>query len=136
MPYKDPQIRNARQRERYRTDIEFRRKHYEATRLWNRTKRPGTPYRYNPNFKQRRTDYRIMVIEFLKIRDGEVCNYCSLFLDDIKKIVLDHIVAIADGGGNEVANIQLLHRICNGNKEADAAYGRTIKRINEMKDRL
>jgi 5-methylcytosine-specific restriction endonuclease McrA len=72
-----------------------------------------------------------MVIELLLARDGDVCSYCSKMLDAVMDIVLDHKIAMADGGGSEVANIQLLHRRCNGLKEADAAYIRTLKRIKE-----
>jgi 5-methylcytosine-specific restriction endonuclease McrA len=131
MPYKDPLVRNARQREKYHTDPGFRLRHYEAVRKWNRTKRPKAKYKHRPNFPQRRTNYRLMVVELLMARDGDVCRYCDSSFSDVKNIVLDHILAVADGGGDEVANIQLLHRGCNGSKEADAAYSRTIKRIKE-----
>lgn len=45
-------------------------------------------------------------------RDGFCCAYCSVSRD----LVIDHIVALINGGGNDMNNLQLLCRTCNAKK--------------------
>lgn len=47
-------------------------------------------------------------------RDGEYCRYCGATHD----LTVDHILAIANGGGDDLGNLQLLCRPCNSRKGA------------------
>ncbi len=129
MPYKDPEVRNARQRERYSTDPDFRLRHYEAARKWNRNARPQYAYKHRPNSPQRKVGYRKMLIDVLLERDGNHCGVCLIGFIPIDKVVIDHILAVADGGIDDGSNIQLAHRNCNAQKESDAVYQRTVNKI-------
>lgn len=129
MPYKDPEVRNARQRERYKTDPDFRLRHYEAARKWNIAARPKYAYKPRPNRPQRKVGYRKMLIDVLLERDGNHCGICTLSFTGSDTIVIDHILAVADGGIDEGLNIQLAHRACNARKETDAVYIRTVNKI-------
>jgi len=52
--------------------------------------------------------------EELAKRNGEFCQWCGA----TDNLSVDHIVAVANGGGNESANLQLLCRSCNSRKGA------------------
>lgn len=134
MPYKDPVVRNARQRERYKTDPEFRLKHYEAARKWNTKKRLLSPYkyRYRPGKQVRKINYRLMLIELLIQHNGTICRFCGKEMRNEQKLAIDHIVAVADGGGEGVSNIQVIRWVCNSQKESIAAYVRTVGKISRM----
>lgn len=47
-------------------------------------------------------------------RDGQRCKRCGT----TEKITVDHIVALANGGTNDLDNLQLLCRDCNSAKGA------------------
>jgi hypothetical protein len=45
-------------------------------------------------------------------RDGEYCQHCG----ETSNLAVDHIVAIANGGGNDLENLQILCKSCNSRK--------------------
>ena len=61
-------------------------------------------------FTRRRKDFYAALVE----RDGECCQNCG----SIDKLSIDHVLAIANGGQNELSNLQLLCRSCNSQKGA------------------
>lgn len=52
--------------------------------------------------------------EELAKRNGEYCQWCGA----TSGLSVDHIIAVANGGGNELDNLQLLCRSCNSRKGA------------------
>ena len=61
-------------------------------------------------FVRRRGDFYNALVE----RDGEYCQHCGTVND----LSIDHVLAIANGGQNELPNMQLLCRSCNSRKGA------------------
>lgn len=59
--------------------------------------------------RQRRERFRQLVE-----RDGEYCQYCGT----TQNLSIDHVMAIANGGTNDLDNLQLLCRSCNSRKGA------------------
>jgi 5-methylcytosine-specific restriction endonuclease McrA len=51
-------------------------------------------------------------------RDGHRCLRCG----KADRLSVDHVVAVANGGGNEDENLQTLCRSCNSSKGAKASY--------------
>ena len=49
-------------------------------------------------------------------RDGYTCQMCGASKDDGAKLELDHIIPVAQGGTNDLNNLQTLCRECNQNK--------------------
>ncbi|HKV68352.1 MAG TPA: HNH endonuclease signature motif containing protein [Gaiellales bacterium] len=76
-------------------------------RLWPSGRRRWTS-------KQRRR-----LIDELLARDGDLCPLCGLPLDlslgarHPNGVTFDHIIRVADGGGDDLDNLQLAHRPCN-----------------------
>jgi hypothetical protein len=89
---------------------------FEEVELTEWARRWYTPYfkrrvelesaRYYFN-KHRKSAYQALVE-----RDGEYCRHCG----KTKNLTVDHILAIANGGGNELENLQLLCKSCNSRK--------------------
>ncbi len=52
-------------------------------------------------------------------RDGWSCTYCGSKTD----LVIDHVVAVADGGGNEPANLRTICKLCEARKGQDVHSG-------------
>lgn len=50
-------------------------------------------------------------------RDGFTCQYCGQQPPDIT-LVIDHIIPVAEGGGNEVDNLRTACQPCNAGKSA------------------
>ena len=94
---------NARRRERYRTDAEYRARLYAQSRL-----RPRAPRKHIPA---------------LFTRDGFLCKGCLTPFPnprDGRAVHVDHIIPRVKGGGNDIANLQLLCAQCNLRKGADS----------------
>ena len=100
--------RNARSRERYANDPEFRaRTIAKVKRRYARLGGSGARKRAN--------------IAKLIDRDGIVCRHCGEFLIDPydgAEVHVDHVKAVAHGGGDDLDNLQLLHGRCNSSKGA------------------
>lgn len=59
-------------------------------------------------------------------RHGPYCGICTRWVNmklagsnDPMAPSVDHIIAVADGGSNELDNMQLAHRVCNEGKSSD-----------------
>lgn len=66
---------------------------------------------------------RGLLITRLLVRDGDICRWCDLKLDRKIKdklradfVTIDHIVAISNGGADDIDNLRLMHNGCNGLK--------------------
>lgn len=66
--------------------------------------------------KKRRTQRKIVMDEILA-RDGDTCFFCGGKFEDEenadKAPTLEHLLAIANGGNNNIANLALAHQECN-----------------------
>lgn len=65
--------------------------------------------------KKRRTK-RIIVMDALIARDGNLCFFCGGQFDDSNpnlSVTLEHLLAISNGGSNHIANLVLAHQGCN-----------------------
>ena len=80
---------------------------------------PTTNHCYRPplrnpairlQFNRRRAKHYRALVD----RDGERCRHCGA----TQNLTIDHVVAIINGGGNDLANLQLLCRSCNSRKGA------------------
>jgi 5-methylcytosine-specific restriction endonuclease McrA len=77
-------------------------------------------------------EYRELVVQFLLLRDGNICAYCHTPLaDKLKFVVIDHTIALIDGGTNTIDNIRLLHKDCNARKESERVYRKTITKLTK-----
>lgn len=65
------------------------------------------------------------VVRALRKRDGDYC-FCDEVIDfsltetdpnNKKASSIDHIIPRSEGGGNELSNLRLAHRICNERRE-------------------
>jgi 5-methylcytosine-specific restriction enzyme A len=60
-------------------------------------------------------------------RDGPLCRSCSTDTRVVAGAHADHIVALADGGIDDVSNMQLLCRICHDHKSAAESKARAAR---------
>lgn len=68
-------------------------------------------------YKYRRKEWmlrRRILTQIIFYRDGKVCARCGATED----LTIDHIVAIVNGGSDELTNLQVLCRSCNAQKGA------------------
>jgi 5-methylcytosine-specific restriction endonuclease McrA len=63
------------------------------------------------------TDRYIDKDEFLKLWNTKTCGICMSELDDRTKSI-DHVIPLARGGDNTMANLQMAHLICNQRKNS------------------
>lgn len=70
------------------------------------TRREVMRYQFN---RQRK-----VIFDQLVERDGEYCRHCG----SVHELSVDHALAIANGGTNDLNNLQLLCRSCNSRKGA------------------
>lgn len=78
--------------------------------------------------KKRRTQRMIVMDELLR-RDGPTCFFCGeAFAEDFpeKSPTLEHLLAIACGGNNNINNLVLAHQLCNS-RAADMSLIDKIK---------
>lgn len=81
------------------------------TRIWGKTRRPGTrTFNMLSN-----VDYRETVVLFLMERDGTICKLCNTLIEQGSEQI-DHIIQRAIGGTNEPSNLRLVHKACNANR--------------------
>lgn len=45
-------------------------------------------------------------------RDGDICYLCGVAMD-YQKVTIDHVLPLAKGGKDEMANYRLVHEFCN-----------------------
>ena len=104
----DRRRREEKQRqakERYASDPIYRQKLLD--RVGARYRELGRAYR------------KVEIIKFLVERDGLVCSYCGLLIEDPfdgRRVHVDHRIPRVKGGSSEVDNLQLLHALCNTRK--------------------
>jgi 5-methylcytosine-specific restriction endonuclease McrA len=71
-------------------------------------------------------DVALVSRNYLADRDGLTCHLCRLKLSLTTKhpdpgyASIDHVIPLARGGTNELANLRLAHLVCNLRKRADA----------------
>lgn len=139
----DPDGHNAKARERYHNDPNFRSKVCAQAKIWrdsNPKKRAAGRARERKRIRDRMaTDpaYREKMLERTRQRRAKVkasysslrnllyllekqhgrCAICGKWLpEDRTQVEVDHIVPIAKDGSNDVSNLQLTHRTCNRTK--------------------
>ena len=54
--------------------------------------------------------------EQVMVRDGMVCQACGGLVIRKGDAHIDHIVAVVDGGGDELSNLRLLHAACHSRR--------------------
>jgi hypothetical protein len=74
----------------------------------------------------RRPLNRRRLLPILWAKSGGICTVCDVALTP--PIHIDHIIPIAVGGTNDVANLQLLHKLCN-NRKKDSPMAEAVARI-------
>jgi len=62
--------------------------------------------------------------ERLLLRDGYMCGWCHLPMNDSQRLAVDHIHPISKGGSNEMNNLRVLHFGCNAQKGAKTITSR------------
>ena len=62
-------------------------------------------------WRYKQSNYRKLVVSLLIQRDGNLCQFCAIALDDHPEI--DHIKPLVFGGANEAYNLRLVHSVCN-----------------------
>src|SRR5258706_1740288 len=58
-------------------------------------------------------NYREIVINTLRERDGNTCQLCKAVFYPHSSIEVDHILPICQGGLALLGNLQLVHAVCN-----------------------
>lgn len=61
----------------------------------------------------------------LRHRDGDICNRCQKYLP-VKKMTIDHIKSIKNGGKNIKKNLQILCYDCNQGKGSKSVHPKDI----------
>ena len=116
MPYADPEVRRARQRERYALAPEkYRaRKRAEYFAKYGKVLRPRVKCE-RPEYQKfaQSRELRFSVAKELWDRKTS-CVYCG----DTEPLHLDHILPKSRGGSNEASNLQWLCATCNQAKGA------------------
>ncbi len=80
------------------------------------------------DLKQRRRQFakvRSARLADLIARDGDVCHYCGYGFDDtnfVYQVTVDHIVPISEGGSDDLTNLVLACRQCNGKKKDRSGF--------------
>ncbi len=136
---------SRRRYEKVREDPDLLRSHREQTARW-RTANPDrlreTERRWRENNvdavreKNQRRRARLLGayvapvdLDLIWDRDEGICGIClapidlSLEWPHRQSLILDHVVALADGGTHEPDNVQLAHAACNARKGALAQRG-------------
>lgn len=70
--------------------------------------------------KRQKYDDRKAIIDFLQLRDGNICWLCKTIIifwpgrhNILGCVTIDHLVPVSCGGGNEDWNMRLAHYACN-----------------------
>jgi len=79
-------------------------------------------------------DFRLTIIDILLDRDGLDCKLCNLPFTLSEPPSIDHIVSQKAGGSDNIVNLQLLHKKCNGSKGSGVSH--INKRVCGTKNRL
>ena len=84
----------------------------EALRIYeNSIKNTGNIKNRRTEFSRKRNQLMLSIID----RDGYVCQNCKT----TKNLTVDHILALSNGGTDDLSNLQLLCRPCNSRKCAN-----------------
>lgn len=71
----------------------------------------------HPNYRGLRSaDYRLLAVNLLRQRDGDICGHCGKQILD-KEFGIDHKKPRCLGGSEEASNLRLVHKICNIRRE-------------------
>lgn len=71
--------------------------------------RPTTPLdRKRAEFNSKSREFFVQLV----VRDGVGCSHCGT----LEHLTVDHIIPLARGGENELANMQILCKSCNSRK--------------------
>ena len=116
---RDPEVVRAYRRNLYETK---QRETSAAVMADYRRRHPGKQAEYENRRRARLLGAFVAPVDPASIRDrdGGICGICSQFVEPLVQS-LDHIIALANGGTHEPANVQLAHRVCNSRKGARQA---------------
>jgi len=100
---KDP----ARQARRRETGKAWRLKNYDAWTIRNRE-----------NTRRRQTNGEPVSYVAILARWGMVCHICTLGIESLADLHMDHLIPLSKGGPHTAANIRPSHALCNLRKGA------------------
>ena len=84
------------------------------------------------NVRQKRSKTEQMVLRLID-RDGNACFFCDEPFTETKPPTLEHLLAIAKGGNNHIANLCLACECCNGAVGSEDVVAK-IKFRDKMKE--
>ena len=102
-------IRAKDQRRRYAEIPEYRAAKIRRSRDY----RKGKKINHSPGRRSRAYEWREVIINFVRDRDGNNCCYCDEEISDAKTLTLDHKIPLSIGGPNIMENMRLAHGFCN-----------------------
>lgn len=76
--------------------------------------------------RKSRGDHALISVAYLGDRDGWHCEICNKPINrqrthpDPQRASVDHIIPVSLGGGNELANLRVVHLRCNSSRRATA----------------
>jgi hypothetical protein len=88
----------------------------------------STPVKVPPVKSDRKSmsaSARYRAVGELSVRDGWFCTYCRCDLTMLN-VTLDHCIAVANGGGDEIENLCLACGPCNSSKGARYAFPKRL----------
>ena len=91
---------------------EYQRQYYLKHYVRIRARQNKTSRKRGPSARE----YKLMLLHVLLDRDGPTCAVCSLALDDVADMSIDHIVPKMLGGSDEAVNIRVIHKRCNSTR--------------------
>ena len=94
-----------------------------------KTSKPWRRRQRQPSFD--RKEYRDVKCALLA-RDGPVCQTCQREFADVRMLEIDHKTSVADGGTNDMANLQLLCGPCNKYKDRHKTNAEVIRYNKSM----
>lgn len=107
----DAHIRWAeKNRERHRA---YQKEYYRK----NKAKKLATSASYRRKTSRlENSDYRVMLMNMLLQRDGNICGICKKHISSMEETSVDHIMPRCMGGDHRASNLQMSHRQCNREK--------------------
>jgi hypothetical protein len=77
----------------------------------NKEWRKRTHYKSHTNS----SDNKLMAINLLRQRDGNICGHCNMII--INDFSIDHVLPRCIGGKDNAENLRLVHKLCNIRRE-------------------